>query len=146
MSRRGDRSRFSALLPLVIAACGCGYRHSKPVVEFGKNFPCRSVIRLEGEPTPAEVVAMIGPPLERRPTEGGETFRYSVRGRYGDRVKLLGVVTVSEPHYYWSCDVKLEFRDGRLYAITHTVDNSGPDGSEKDGPTTRLVRPVKAAN
>ena len=146
MSRRGDRNRRHALLLLVIAACGCGYGHSRPVVESGKNFPCRSILSLEGEPTPAEVVAMFGQPLERRPSEGGETFRYSVRGRYGDRVKLFGVVTISEPHYYWSCDVRLEFRGGRLYAITHTVDNSGPDGSEKDGPTTRIVQQAKAAN
>ena len=144
MSRRGDPNRRHAFLLLVIAACGCGYGHSRPVVESGKNFPCRSVISLEGEPTPAEVVAMIGEPLERRPAADGETFRYSVRGRYGDRVKLFGVVTISEPHYYWSCDVKLEFRGGRLYAITHTLDNSGPDGSEKDGPTTRIVHPATA--
>jgi hypothetical protein len=146
MSRRGGRSRRLAVLLLGIAACGCGYGHSRPVVESGKNFPCRSVISLEGEPTPAEVLAMIGQPLERRPAEGGEVFRYSVRGRYGDRVKLFGVVTISEPHYYWSCDVRLEFRGGRLYSITHTVDNSGPDGSEKDGPTTRIVQQAKAAN
>jgi hypothetical protein len=146
MSRRGELDRCVACLLFVIAACGCGYGHSRPVVESGKNFPCRSVISLEGEPTPAEVVAMIGEPLERRPAEGGEVFRYSVRGRYGDRVKLFGVITVSEPHYYWSCDVRLEFRGGHLYSITHTVDNSGPDGSEKDGPTTRIVHPATAAN
>ena len=128
-----------ATLLLVIAACACGYRHSRPVVEFGKDFPCRSAISLEGEPTPAEVVRLIGDPLERRPVEGGEMFRYSVRGRYGDHVKLFGLITVSKPHYFWSCDVRLEFRGGHLYAISHTMENNGPDGEEKDGPTTRVV-------
>jgi hypothetical protein len=113
------------------------------VIESGKNFPCRSAIGIEGEPTSSEVVAMIGEPLERKPVAGGEVFRYAVRGKFGDRVKLLGLVTISEPHYYWSCDVRLEFRDGRLYSITHTIDNSGPDGEEKDGPSTRVVRPAK---
>jgi hypothetical protein len=133
--------RRAALL-LVIAACACGYRHSRPVIESGRDFPCRSAIRLEGEPTPAEVVRLIGDPLEKRPVEGGEVFRYSVRGRYGDHVKLFGLFTVSEPHYFWSCDVRLEFRDGHLYSITHLMDNSGPDGEEKDGPITRVVRAV----
>ena len=95
---------------------------------------------------PAEVIRLIGEPLERRPVDGGEVFRYSVRGEYGDHVKLFGFITVSEPHYYWSCDVKLEFRDGRLYSVTHTTENSGPDGEEKDGPSTRIVRETKSAN
>ena len=126
-----------------MAASGCGYRHSRPVVESGKNFPCRSAISLEGEPTPTEVIRLIGDPLERRPAEGGEMFRYSVRGKYGDDVKLFGLIRISKPHYYWSCDVRLEFRDGHLYSITHTVDNSGPDGQEKDGPTTRILGQAK---
>jgi hypothetical protein len=64
-----------AALLLVIAACACGYRHSRPVVESGKDFPCRSAISLEAEPTPAEVVRLIGDPLERRPVDSGELFR-----------------------------------------------------------------------
>ena len=124
---------------LVIAACRCSYGHTRPVISSGKDFPCRSAISLEGEPSPAEVIALIGNPLERRPVEGGEVFRYSVRGHYGDRVKLFGLITVSEPHYYWSCDVGLEFRDGHLYSITHTIDNDGPDGASKEGPMKRIV-------
>jgi len=130
----------AAPLLLLVAACACNSRHSKPVVVSGRDFPCRSAISLEGEPSPDEVVALIGDPLERRKADGGEIFRYSVRGQYGDRVKLFGVVTVSEPHYYWSCDVRLEFRGGKLYSITHARDSSGPEGTEKDGPSTRLVR------
>ena len=114
------RSRRSLSLLLVIAAVACGYRHSRPVVESGRDFPCRSAIGLEGEPSPSEVIAMIGEPLERRPVEGGEVFRYWVRGKYGDHVKLFGIVTVSEPHDYWSCDVRLKFRSGHLYSITYT--------------------------
>ncbi len=127
-------------MSLAMAAVGCGYRHTAPVILSGKNFPCRSAISLEGEPTPAEVIGLIGGPLERRTVAQGEVLRYSVRGRYGDRVKLLGLVTISEPHYSWSCDVQLEFRGGRLYSITHTRDDDGPDGEGKDGPTTRIVR------
>jgi len=133
------------LLCLAIAACACGYRHSRPVIESGRDFPCRSAIGLEGEPTPDEVVRLIGEPLERRPVEGGEVFRYSVRGRYGDHVELLGLITVSEPHYYWSCDVRLEFRGGHLYSIAHTRENNGPDGEEKEGPATRIVREEESA-
>ncbi len=132
-------------LPLAIATCACSYRHSRPVVESGRDFPCRSAISLEGEPTPDEVIRLIGDPLERRPVEGGEVFRYSVRGRYGDHVKLFGLITVSEPHDYWSCDVRLEFRGGYLYSIAHTMENKGPDGEERDGPTTRIVREEKRA-
>jgi hypothetical protein len=95
--------------------------------------------RPRGEPTPADVVALIGAPLERRPVAGGEVFRYAVRGRYGDRVKLFGLVTISEPHYFWSCDVRLEFRGGHLYSVTHTSEDRGPDGEEKDGPRTRIL-------
>jgi hypothetical protein len=139
------RSRRSAafLLGLAILASGCGYGHTRPVIESGKSFPCRSAIGIEGEPTPAEVVAMIGEPLERKSVAGGEVFHYAVRGRYGDRVKLLGLVTISEPHYFWSCDVRLEFRDGRLYSITHATDEDGPDGAAKDGPRTRILQPAK---
>lgn len=54
-------------------------------------------------------------------------------------MKLFGLITVSEPHYYWSCDVRLEFRGGHLYSITHTMETSGPDGEDKDGPSTRIV-------
>jgi hypothetical protein len=126
---------------VIVAACACGYRPMRPVVESGRDFPCRSAIGLEGEPTPDEVIALIGKPLLRLPVEGGEVFRYSVRGRYGDHVKLFGLIKISEPHYSWSCDVRLEFREGRLYSITHTMENVGPDGTEKDGPTTRIVRP-----
>jgi hypothetical protein len=140
------RPRKTVSLLLVIAACACSNKHSRPVIVSGRDFPCRSAISLEGEPTPAEVIRLIGEPLERRPVDGGEVFRYSVRGEYGDHVKLFGFITVSEPHYYWSCDVKLEFRDGRLYSVTHTTENSGPDGEEKDGPTTRIVRETKSAN
>jgi len=132
-----------AALLLLIAACGCGYGHTRPVIESGKDFPCRSAIGLEGEPTPAEVVRLIGDPLERRPVQGGEVFRYAVRGKYGDHVKLFGLLTLSEPHYFWSCDVRLEFRDGRLYSITHATDEDGPDGAAKDGPRTRIVQPEK---
>jgi hypothetical protein len=139
------RVRNPAALLLMIAASACGYRHARPVIESGKDFPCRSAISLEGEATPAEVVRLIGDPLERRPVEGGEVFRYSVRGRYGDHVKLFGLITVSEPHYYWSCDVRLEFRSGRLYSITHTMENVGPDGEEKDGPSTRIVGEANSA-
>ena len=130
---------------LLAAACACGYRHAKPVVVSGRDFPCRSAISLEGEPSPGEVVALIGEPFERRPIEGGELLRYSVRGEYGDHVKLFGVIPVSEPHYYWSCDVRLEFRGGRLYSITHTRDDSGPDGTEKEGPSTRIVASSREA-
>ena len=136
------RVRNPAAFLLLIAACSCGYRHSRPVVVSGKDFPCRSAISLEGEPTPAEVIRLIGDPLERRPIEAGEVFRYSVRGKYGDHVKLFGLMTVSEPHYSWSCDVRLEFRGGHLYSITHSMESNGPDGEEKDGPITRVVRAV----
>src|SRR5262249_44665269 len=125
-------------LPL-IAAWGCSYGHTRPVIESGKDFPCRSAIGLEGEPTPEEVIRLIGDPLERRPVEGGEVFRYAVRGRYGDDVKLFGLIPVSRPHYFWSCDVRLEFRGGHLHAITHTRESDGPDGAEKDGPSTRIL-------
>ena len=131
---------------LLIAACGCGYKHSRPVIESGRDFPCRSAISLEGEPTPDEVIRLIGNPLLRQPVEGGEVLRYSVRGKYGDHVKLFGLIKVSEPHYYWSCDVRLEFRDGHLYSITYTKENVGPDGTEKDGPTTRIVRQATSTN
>lgn len=132
-------------LPLLVAACACAYRHSRPVIESGRDFPCRSAIGLEGEPSPDEVIRLIGDPLVRRPIEGGEVLRYSVRGRYGDHVKLFGLITVSRPHYYWSCDVQLEFRGGHLYSIAHTRESNGPDGEEKDGPSTRIVREEKSA-
>ena len=90
-------------------------------------------------------MALIGAPLERRAIAGGEEFRYSVRGRYGDHVRLFGLITVSEPHYSWSCDVRLEFRDGHLYSVTHTREDEGPDGTAKDGPTTRVVAPGGSA-
>ena len=139
-SRSGNRVRTRRLaLLFLIAAGGCSYGHSRPVIESGKDFPCRSAITLDGEPTADEVIRLIGAPLERRPIEGGEAFRYSVRGKYGDHVKLFGLITVSEPHYFWSCDVRLEFRNGHLYSITHERKNLGPDGEEKDGPTTRIV-------
>jgi hypothetical protein len=126
-----------------LIAGGCGYGHTQPVIESGKNFPCQSAIGLEGEPTPSEVIQMIGNPLERKTVEGGEVFHYAVRGRYGDRVKLFGLVTISEPHYFWSCDVRLEFRGGHLYSITHTRESHGPDGQEKDGPKTRILEPAR---
>ena len=141
--RPSMRPRKALSLLLVIAAYGCGYGHTRPVIESGKDFPCRSAIGIEGEPTPSEVIAMIGEPLERQPIPGGETFRYAVRGKYGDRVKLFGLVTISEPHYFWSCDVRLEFRGGHLYSITHSMESRGPDGAEKDGPTTRILKPGK---
>ena len=134
---RDSRRRLALLI--LIAAGGCSYGHSRPVIESGKDFPCRSAISLEGEPTAAEVVQMIGDPLERKKIHGGEEFRYSVRGKFGDHVKLFGLISVSEPHYFWSCDVRLEFRNGHLYSITHQRENNGPDGEEKDGPTTRIV-------
>jgi hypothetical protein len=90
-------------------------------------------------------VRLVGAPLERRATAQGEEFRYFFRGRYGDHVQLFGLVTVSRPHYSWSCDVRLEFRDGHLYSVTHTREEVGPDGTDKDGPTTRRVRPAKPA-
>ena len=137
-------TRLAVLLLPVWVVCGCGYGHTRPAIESGKDFPCRSAIGLEGEPTPDEVIRLIGSPLERRPIEGGgEIFHYAVRGKYGDRVKLFGLVTISEPHYFWSCDVRLEFRGGHLYSITHTQESSGPDGDEKDGPTTRILGGVK---
>ncbi len=140
------RLRSVAALLLVTASVNCGYRHTPPVIVSGRNFPCRSAISLDGEPTPAEVIALIGGPLERRPVAGGEVFRYSVRGQYGDRVRLLGLITISEPHYSWSCDVRLEFRGGHLFSITHTMDNDGPDGGGREGPTTRIVREARPAS
>ncbi|HTY43164.1 MAG TPA: hypothetical protein VMH79_14940 [Thermoanaerobaculia bacterium] len=137
----GADCRVGAGLILLVAAGACSHGHSKPVIESGKDFPCRSAISLDGEPSPVEVVAMIGEPLERRRIGGGEVFHYAVRGRYGDHVRLFGLVPVSEPHYFWSCDVRLEFRDGHLYAITHARESLGPDGAERDGPTTRVVAP-----
>ena len=139
------RARALAALAFSMAAGACRYEHSRPTVVSGKNFPCRSAISLEGEPTPAEVVALIGTPLERKPIGGGEIFRYSVHGRFGDRVKLFGILPVSEPHFSWSCEVRLEFRNGHLYAITHTRDDNGPDGVEKEGPTTRIVHDARRA-
>jgi hypothetical protein len=140
-------SSFRTLAPivLVIAAGACRYQHSRPAIVSGRSFPCRSALSLEGEPTPAEVIALIGDPLERKPTEGGELLRYSVRGQYGDRVRLFGIIPVSEPHYSWSCDVRLEFRSGHLYSITHTREDDGPDGHEKEGPRTRIVHEAKRA-
>ena len=139
------RLRSSAALWLAMASVGCGYRHTPPVIVSGRNFPCRSAIGIEGEPTPAEVIALIGGPLERQTVAAGEVLHYSVRGRYGDRVKLFGLLTISEPHHSWSCDVRLEFRGGHLYSITHTRDDDGPDGTEKEGPTTRIVRAAMPA-
>ena len=130
---------LAGVLLLLVAAGGCRYKHSRPAIESGKDFPCRSAIGLDGEPTPAEVIHLIGNPLERRPVERGEVFRYWVRGKYGDHVKLFGLITVSEPHYFWSCDVRLEFREGHLYSLTYTKESNGPDGEEKDGPSTRIV-------
>ena len=126
---------------LLAGTSACGYRHSKPAIVSGRDFPCRSAIGLEGEPSPDEVIALIGDPLERRPVPAGEVFRYSVRGKYGDHVKVFGLIPVSEPHYSWSCDVQLEFRGGHLYSIAHTRESIGPDGTEKDGPTTKIVHP-----
>jgi hypothetical protein len=137
--------KFAGLL-LLVAAGACGVRHSKPQIVSGRDFPCRSAISLEGEPSPSEVISLIGDPLERKPVAGGEELRYSVRGRYGDHVRLFGAITVSEPHYSWSCDVSLEFRNGRLYSIMHTREDVGPDGTEKDGPSTRIVRAPEPAN
>jgi hypothetical protein len=134
---RASSIRNLVPIVLVIGAGACRYQHSRPVVVSGRNFPCRSASSLEGEPTPAEVIALIGDPLERKRTADGEVFGYSVRGQYGDRVKLFGIIPVSEPHYYWSCDVRLEFRSGRLYSVRHAMESRGPDGAEKDGPTTR---------
>ena len=131
-----------AVLGMALGLCGCRREPMHPSIVAGKAFPCRSAISLEGEPTPDEVVALIGDPLERTRAADGETFRYSVRGRYGDRVRLLGFIRVSEPHYSWSCDVRLEFRDGHLYAITHARTDDGPEGEEKDGPVTRILRPT----
>jgi hypothetical protein len=131
--------RGPGALLLVVATGGCGYEHSRPVIDSGRDFPCRSAISLEGGPTPAEVIRLIGDPLERQTSEHTETLRYSVHGKYGDHVKLFGLITVSEPHYSWSCDVRLEFRDGHLYSITHSRKDSGPDGEDTEGPTTRVV-------
>jgi hypothetical protein len=139
-SSRTRRARAGASL-LLAAACACGVRHTKPQIVSGRDFPCRSAIGLEGEPSPEEVVHMIGDPLERKAVEGGEVFRYSMRGKYGDHVRLFGLIPVSEPHYSWSCDVRLEFRGGHLYSITHSRESRGPDGDEKDGPSTRRIRP-----
>ena len=137
------RTRRRGLLLLVVAASARRYEHTRPVIESGEDFPCRSAISLEGEPTPSEVLHLIGDPLERRPIVGGEAFRYSVRGKYGDHVKLFGLITVSKPHDFWICDVRLEFRNGHLYSITHTRESRGPDGEEREGPTTRIVGPSK---
>ena len=134
------RLRLGATLGIVLAQC-CRRDPTRPIIIAGRDFPCRSAISLEGEPTPDEVVALIGDPLERTPVAGGEVLRYSVHGRYGDRVRLLGLIRVSEPHYSWSCDVRLEFRGGHLYSITHSRANDGPDGEEKEGPTTRTLPP-----
>ena len=139
----GPRKLAASLL--LFAACACGVRHSKPQIVSGRDFPCRSAISLEGEPSADEVVGLIGQPLERKAVEGGEAFRYSVRGQYGDHVRLFGLIPVSEPHYSWSCDVRLEFRGGHLYSITHTREDVGPGGTEKDGPSTRIVRPEATA-
>ncbi|HYX20108.1 MAG TPA: hypothetical protein VFA98_04620 [Thermoanaerobaculia bacterium] len=139
--------RARAFAPLLLAvASACGVRHSKPQILSGRDFPCRAAISLEGEPSPDEVVRLIGPPLERRAIGGGEVFRYSVRGKYGDHVRLFGLIPVSEPHYFWSCDVRLEFRGGHLYSVTHSRESRGADGDEKDGPTTRRVRPADGAD
>jgi len=138
--------RRIAALGLALGLYGCRREPMRPTIDSGKTFPCRSAISLEGEPTPDEVVALIGDPLERTRTADGETFRYSVRGRYGDRVRLLGFIQVSEPHYSWSCDVRLEFRAGHLYAITHTRTDDGPDGEEREGPFTRVLRPTPATH
>jgi len=139
-SRR--RGKLAVALAALVAGA-CRRDHSRPVVVSGREFPCRSAISIEGEPTPNEVVALIGEPIERRTVEGGEVFRYAVRGRYGDRVTLFGR-TVSEPHYSWSCDVRLEFRNGHLYSIAHAREDVGPDGTERDGPGTRLLREAPA--
>ncbi len=148
MNRTSSRIRRArAGAPLLLAlTCACGVRHSKPQILSGRDFPCRSAIGLEGEPSPDEVVRLIGAPLERRAVEGGEVFRYSVRGKYGDHVKLFGLIPVSEPHYFWSCDVRLEFRGGHLYSVTHSRESRGADGDEKDGPSTRRVRSADEAD
>src|SRR5262245_22734706 len=80
--RRTMRRSLSLLLLMLIGACACGYRHSRPAIESGRDFPCRSAISLEGEPTAAEVVWLIGDPLERRTIDRVDVFRYSVRGKY----------------------------------------------------------------
>jgi hypothetical protein len=142
---RTRRARAGVLLLLAVASA-CGVRHSKPQILSGRDFPCRAAIGLEGGPSPDEVVRLIGAPLERKEIDGGEVFRYSVRGKYGDHVRLFGLIPVSEPHYFWSCDVRLEFRGGHLYSVTHSRESRDADGDEKDGPSTRRVRPADGAD
>ena len=144
LGARSSQSAARITLPwgllIVATMTACSYAKTVPVIVAGREFPYREAVGLGAGITTRDAIDLLGDPYEHRAGENGEVLRYWARGRYGDRVDLLGFITLSKPHYYWECDVRLEFRNDRLYSVTHSMESRGPGGENQTAPETRLVQ------
>jgi outer membrane protein assembly factor BamE (lipoprotein component of BamABCDE complex) len=132
------RRGITFLLPAAMSV-SCSYGKTQPVLVTGRNFPCTAAVGIGAGMKPTEVRELLGEPLETRMVGSEEKWRYFYRWRYGDEIALLGLIPVSEPHYYGGCDVTLEFRNGELESVVYSRENRGPDGNRIEGPIRRAL-------
>jgi hypothetical protein len=110
----------------------------------GRRFPYREAVSLGRGITQADARQILGEPFEIHADSNGETWRYFACERYGDIVKLLGLVTISRPHYFGAYTVTLRFRDGLLDSVTNSSQDECAAGKATDAPAVGPAGQVKA--
>jgi hypothetical protein len=132
-TRKGLTAVWLLLVAVMLPLGGCSYAKTQPTVVSGRRFPYREAASLGRGITQADARQLLGEPFEIQKDPTGETWRYFARERYGDIVKLLGVVTVSRPHSFGTYSVILRFQDGLLDSVTYSSQDEAPDGKVNDG-------------
>jgi outer membrane protein assembly factor BamE (lipoprotein component of BamABCDE complex) len=88
-------AKWSLLFISLFAVLGCSHVKGSFNPQEGRDFNTSNLERIHKGTTSADVINLVGEPLERIPEETGERWHYYVRESRTDRAMLFGI-TLSE--------------------------------------------------
>lgn len=123
---RRRRARH-ALLLLPVALLGCSHLKGPFDPVEGRNFAAEKVEQIEEGTPAAEVIRLLGEPLEREPIAYGERWRYYVVEERVDELRFLGLVPVRKFRWERVTEATLRIADSQVAEITYDSEVTPPE-------------------
>jgi outer membrane protein assembly factor BamE (lipoprotein component of BamABCDE complex) len=110
--------RTSILLAVLLLLPGCSYVKGAFEPVAGRDFAAESLGKVVKGTASADVVRLLGEPLERVPEGGRERWRYYVLEERVDETRLFGAA-VSKQRWKRETEAHLILSDGRVSEISY---------------------------